>query len=307
VPFVRIQAVGSSCTFSWQEELRALFIRWLGAPHWGTARCLPSKQGRTNSLGELESENLPKNIAKFFQFDILRRMSVRCWSHYGHSTPVKQTAGRCSRLIRLFCAGAPAFFLAISSVFAQATEEQIVVRFDQSTYQVAPNGIVSVGIVITPPASGLFSYGVRLNLPPGKAAATSSDSIEVPSPLDFNGVFGPGALRTVDAAGGGVKGTVNIDPLVEAYRNALIATFNLENRVGTVGASYPLTLDLFRTLGPAESIFVDGLGNTLDQRIVFGTAMVTVVPEPSLMALLGLPLVMKFLTSIVSRPEVRTT
>jgi hypothetical protein len=148
----------------------------------------------------------------------------------------------------------------------------------------------SVNVVIPQLDAGLFSYGVQVILPSGKAA---SDSIVVPPPLNFNGVLGPGALKQMGADVFGVKGTIDFDAIAAAYEGALIGTFNIKNLVTTVGESYPLTLDFFRTLGPNETLFVDGTGTALDPRITFGSAMIVIVPEPSVLALLAIPLAWK--------------
>lgn len=91
--------------------------------------------------------------------------------------------------------------------------------------------------------------------------------------------------------GGGAKGTV--DPSVlppKGYTDSLLATFVLTDLSTKVGGSYPLQLELFRTLGATESVFVTAGGEQLDARLVFGSAMVDVIPEPSLVALVVLGL-----------------
>jgi hypothetical protein len=163
-------------------------------------------------------------------------------------------------------------------------------RFDHSSYSVAPGEVLAVGVVIDPvPVSGLFSFGVRINFDPLEAQPLSAASIVVPLPLDFNSVLGPGASRVVDAGMAAVKGTVQFSAVPPpAYTGSLLATFYLKNADSTLGKTYPLSLQLFRTLGPAESVFVNGLGQPLDAQMIFGSAVVTVIPEPCSWMLLAL-------------------
>lgn len=84
-----------------------------------------------------------------------------------------------------------------------------------------------------------------------------------------------------------VKGTVDFNAINARYKGALLTTFTLKNKAAP-GQTYVLTLDLFRTLGPTESVFVDGAGVNLDPSISFQSVEVMVVPEPSVAALVAL-------------------
>jgi hypothetical protein len=77
-----------------------------------------------------------------------------------------------------------------------------------------------------------------------------------------------------------VKGTVSfsVQPLT-SYPGALLATFLVTDRTLSAGGSYQIGLSLFRTLGPTETVFVDGAGHALDGGITFGSAEIEVVPE----------------------------
>jgi hypothetical protein len=122
----------------------------------------------------------------------------------------------------------------------------------------------------------------------------------VPLPINFNGTAGPGALRQVKTDSIGVKGTINFDAALQPYKGALLTTFNLKNQAG-LGETYTLTLDLFRTLGPTETVFVDGLGVNLDLLITFASASITVIPEPSVVVLLVLPLAWKLVSRLMEK------
>ncbi|MFO1499877.1 MAG: hypothetical protein U1G07_16040 [Verrucomicrobiota bacterium] len=156
------------------------------------------------------------------------------------------------------------------------------VHFDQSSYRVSPDGSVAIGVLIDPvPLSGLFSYGMKVVFDDAFARVESASAISLPPPLDYNGVQGPGADRLVGSGFAAVKGTVNFELSPgQAYSGALLATFNVKNLVGAAGQSYPLSLELYRTLGPTESVFVTGAGETLDGQLAFGTTTIDVVPEP---------------------------
>lgn len=187
-----------------------------------------------------------------------------------------------------------------------ANQEPITVRFDRQVYEAVPDQPFAVNVIIAPPSSGLFSYGVRLTFPSISLAAAPSDAITVPAPLDFNGVLGVGALKQIESNLMAVKGTVRPDPLVEAYKSELLAIFNLQITGARLGDSIPLELDIFRSIGTTETVFVDGEGNDLDSRITFGSAVVTIVPEPSTLLLLALPMVVgvMFCRGAGSRREV---
>ncbi len=202
---------------------------------------------------------------------------------------------------RFFAAGlsvAGAILLATSSVGADAVN----VGFDQASYQVAPGQAYSVNVVLPALPNGLFSYGIRLILPAGKALAAASDSVVVPAPLNFNGTAGAGALKEIGADALGVKGTVDFETIAASYHGTLLATFNLQN-VAAAGQTYSLSLDLFRTLGATETLFVDGAGVPLDQSIALGSALVVVIPEPSTLSLLALPLLVRMAGRMVGKGE----
>lgn len=125
---------------------------------------------------------------------------------------------------------------------------------------------------------GLFSYGLRLVYAPELGGVVDVTAISAPAELDFDGVAGPGARKEVGAGFGAIKGTVDFfaDP-ARFYSGTLLATFNVScNRLG----DYLLALELYRTLGPTESVFVSGEGVSLDELLEWGTATLTVIPEP---------------------------
>ena len=164
-------------------------------------------------------------------------------------------------------------------------------RFGSISVVIAqPNQSIPLNVIMDPaPPAGLFSYGVRI-VDESRQITFAANAIIVPPPLDFNGVFGAGAFKESSASSIAVKGTVNTaGPDVKPYSLPLIATFSSPQFISE-GSSTRLTLEFFRTLGSTETLFVDGLGNDLDSQIVFGSTTITVVPEPSTVALLSVGL-----------------
>jgi hypothetical protein len=161
------------------------------------------------------------------------------------------------------------------------------VHFNQSNYNLQPGGTIPVSVVIDPvPGGGLFSYGVSVSFDPAGTLLAFA-GINVPKDLDFNGVLGPGASQMITDGAAAVKGTVNFSLVpIQAYSGAVLATFLVTDRSGVAGSSTPLTLSLYRTLGPSEHVFVDGQGQALDDKLTFGSTTITVIPEPGILSLL---------------------
>jgi hypothetical protein len=184
------------------------------------------------------------------------------------------------------------------------------VRFDQTSYVVTPESTLTVGIVIDPaPLSGLFSYGMKVVFDEAFARVEAASAISVPPPLDFNGVLGPGADRSIGSGFAAVKGTVDffLSP-PQNYGGSLLANISVKNLVNEAGQTYPLSIEIYRTLGPSESVFVNGAGEALDRQLTFGTALVHVVPEPSGLVLMILGLAGGRLKQRCCRfPEARST
>jgi hypothetical protein len=181
-------------------------------------------------------------------------------------------------IIAVGCALLPA------CAFAQGT---FTVRLNQNRYAVQPGETFRVSALIDPvPAGGLFSFGVRILFEPADAQIASDQAIVIPAPLDFNGPAGVGALKVIVQGSAAVKGSV--DPVLlppRGYSDPILASFEITDISLAPGRSYPLKLELFRTLGPTESVFVSGNGLPLDGNLAFGMATVEVVPEPRVLSL----------------------
>lgn len=166
---------------------------------------------------------------------------------------------------------------------------EMQVGFDQADYLAAVGTTVPVRVEFksTSPVA-LFSYGVRVVYLAELGGVANASAIFVPSELDFNGVLGPGAYKEVGSGFGAVKGTVDFfaNP-IQYYAGSVLATFQVAcPKVG----EYDLALQLFRTLGPTEAVFVTAEGLVLDDVLSLGTAKVKVIPETGSAVLLGLGL-----------------
>ena len=160
--------------------------------------------------------------------------------------------------------------------------QAVMVRFMEPAYTVQLNGTLDLDVLIDydqgEPAE-LFSYGVRMDVLDPTAA--NLVSLALPMQLNYDGVNGSPAMMNTSAGVLGVKGTVDmLNPPTALYTGSLLATYEMSFvKTGQVS----LQLRPFNTLGPTEEIFVAGQGMVLDDFIVFGSTIVTVIPEPSVM------------------------
>lgn len=133
-----------------------------------------------------------------------------------------------------------------------------------------------------PVPSGLLSMGVRITPEAAKAKVANAGEISIVPALDSDGGFGPGARAVNTFVGSATaKGFV---PLIDPpYAGTSLVSFWV---TGVSSAMpYNLSLSLFRE-APTESVFVTGGGQVIDEQIVFGTARVTLIPEPAALGVL---------------------
>jgi hypothetical protein len=187
-----------------------------------------------------------------------------------------------------------------------------LVHFDQDLYVVNGPGETLVARVLIdadaatpsddPIPTGLFSFGVLSSFNGAKVQVASAGDVDPVASLDFFG-FASGAFEQVASDRVGVKG--NIDQVaspLQPYGSALLAEITFTNLASAVD-EYPLDLELFRTVGPNEQLFLDGTGLVLDPDMMFRGARVRVVPEPSTV---GLALLMIAGFGMGSRRRART-
>ncbi|MCC6233848.1 MAG: hypothetical protein IT580_14465, partial [Verrucomicrobiales bacterium] len=156
------------------------------------------------------------------------------------------------------------------------------VGFEEPQYQVdALATTFRVRVVLEPvPQAGLISYGVTLKFD-AQAFDVAKPGIEIPAPLDFNGLQGPGAFTDVGPGYASVKGTVDLmGQAAVRYDASLLASFVLIPKDLEPGGAYELVLEPFYTVGPDEALYVTGEGGVLDAEMVFGRASLEVIPEP---------------------------
>ena len=167
---------------------------------------------------------------------------------------------------------------AFSTALAQPS---FAVRFDRERYDINPGETFAAQLLIDPvPTSGLFSFGVTVKFDATHSQVADASGITPVAPLDFNGVKGSGAIKSVAVDHAAAKGTVDFfQQPKEASQSALLATFLITDKSP---GPYQLSAEFFNTLGPSEEIFVDGAGNVLDPQLTFGTALVNYRPQVSL-------------------------
>jgi hypothetical protein len=164
------------------------------------------------------------------------------------------------------------------------------VRFDATEYTVAPGETLSVEILFDADdqqpgfqglLQGLLGMSFMVEFDPFLALVAGQDDIAIQAALDGDGLGGP-ALKAVGPGYAGAAGAVALDN-AEGYKESLLAQVGIRH---TAQGSYTLGLDFFFT-DPRMADFVDIDGNALDDQITFGSASVTVVPEPASCGLLA--------------------
>lgn len=173
---------------------------------------------------------------------------------------------------------------------APVIDHRITVGLDQLRYQVEPLGSsFRVRVVLSAvPEGGITSYGVTLKFDPN-AFSTVTPFFEVPEVLNHNGFDAGGAVQAAGPGFVSVKGTVDfLGQAIVRYDANVIASIILAPKNQTPGSTSPLELAPFYTAGPEEQLWVTGDGHVLDTELLFGSATVAFVPEPTPTSLLGL-------------------
>jgi hypothetical protein len=182
-------------------------------------------------------------------------------------------------------AGLVGWAAVLSGVAIPEAARGATIRFGAAAYTVPVGEPVTLGslLELAPGEDPLFSYGVTLLYEGPSPEAVEFLAARVPEELAFNGVAGAGANTVTGPGFAGAKGTVDPgnDPLT-GFGGPGFVEFDL--RFLALG-EYDMRLDFFNTLGPTEDIFVTIDGAVIDGDVGFGSARVTVVPEPSVAAL----------------------
>ena len=169
--------------------------------------------------------------------------------------------------------------LLLGAACARADEPLTRVEFPLSAYDLLLGQEFQAPVRINPlPASGLFSYGLIITVE-GNNGLIGITTMAPKATLAFDGVMGPGS-RGVAAETGrfSAKGTVNIFP-PEKPNHTEPELGNLAV-AGLPEGTYTLRLATYNTLGPTETIFVDGACRPLDAQLAFATATLNVITRP---------------------------
>ncbi len=164
-----------------------------------------------------------------------------------------------------------------SQALAQSASYQV--ELPQGHYDVPASQEFTTLVRINPvPAAGLFSYGIICTVE-GNNGLTGIVAITPPSALAFDGVAGAG-MRGVSSLTGKYTGKGSVDILLPQKNNHADSILGNLAIAGLPVGSYTLSLGIYNTLGPTESVFVDGQSRSLDPQITFGTATLTVADAP---------------------------
>ena len=169
--------------------------------------------------------------------------------------------------------------LLLFPAFVRAQDQQTRVEFPLPAYEILLGQEFQAPVRMNPlPASGLFSYGLIVTVE-GNNGLIGITTMTPRPPLAFDGIMGSGT-RGVTAEPGkfSAKGTANIFPPEKPN--------HMEPELGTLAVAalpegtYTLRLATYNTLGPTETVFVDGQCRPLDEQLAFGTATLTVIARP---------------------------
>ena len=173
------------------------------------------------------------------------------------------------------------------SLLCTVAQAGIGIHLDQDEYFVNPGEAFDAQVLLDandltlgdqPLASGLFSYGLRLTFNSIDAHVEDTTQINVPPELDFNG-FDAGAIKDLGDGFAAVKGTIDAVAF-EPYYGTLLATVSITDLTPPNLAPdyYTMNMEIYRTLGPSEQVFLDFTGECLDDVITFESATVIVAP-----------------------------
>lgn len=154
------------------------------------------------------------------------------------------------------------------------------VEFPKPHYDVPGLQEFQIPIRINPlPASGLFSYGLICTVE-GNNGLTGIVTMAPLPDLVFDGIHGAGS-RGVVAETGRFSGKGSVNMFRADKGNHLDTNIGELTVAGLPDGDYTLRLAPYNTLGPTESIFVDGQSRSLDPVLAFGSATVSVISVPT--------------------------
>jgi hypothetical protein len=167
--------------------------------------------------------------------------------------------------------------LFIVSCALPASAQTVVrrVEFSQNTFNAPPSREFETPVLIRPkPPAGLFSYGVVCNVQ-GNNGVAGIVILAPAAALSFDGVLGTGPRGIIAETGKySVKGSVDVFSAAKAAHSG--ETLGTLTIAGLPSGNYTLSLASYNTLGPSESVFVDGNCRSLDSSLEFGSATLQV-------------------------------
>jgi len=176
--------------------------------------------------------------------------------------------------------------LLFGAACTRADEPLTRVEFPRPAYEILLGQEFRAPVQMKPlPASGLFSYGLVVTVE-GTNGLVGITTLTPGPTLAFDGVNGPGS-RGVTAEPGKFTSKGTADIFLPDKPNHRVPELGNVSIAGLPDGTYTLRLAPYNTLGPTETIFVDGLCRSLDGQLDFGTASLTVIgkPEGSIRAL----------------------
>jgi len=154
------------------------------------------------------------------------------------------------------------------------------IEFPRETFEMSPSQEFQTGVLIRPlPPEGLFSYGVVCTVQ-GDNGLVGIVTLAPEAGLLYDGALGAGARGIVAEPGKySVKGSVDVfSPTKTAHFGETLGSMSI---AGLPGGVYTLQLASHNTLGPTESVFVDGGCRSLDGFLEFGSATLRVATNAS--------------------------
>ncbi|MCX6879254.1 MAG: hypothetical protein NTW21_36440 [Verrucomicrobia bacterium] len=166
-----------------------------------------------------------------------------------------------------------AALLSACSAAAQSITHRV--EFARAHYEIPAQQEFQAPVQINPlPAAGLFSYGLICTVE-GSGGLVGILTLSPRPTLAFDGIMGAGN-RGVAAATGRFAAKGSADMFPPAKPNHGEATLGTLAIAGLPDGTYTLRLANYNTLGPTESVYVDGQCRALDGQLEFGTATLTI-------------------------------
>jgi hypothetical protein len=126
---------------------------------------------------------------------------------------------------------------------------------------------------LEPIPNGLFSYGLQITFDENLVQA---NSVNVVPELDYIG-FSSEADITISNGVVTIKGNIDQESFTP-YSGTVLATIEFTD-LGIKG-SYDLQTAIYRTLGPSEQVWIDGIGTVLDNQMTFKSTEITDADAP---------------------------